>query len=94
MNRRTFLLSAAVAWFRPAGAAGDDAVERRRRRVERRTEEWATAVDGCGYLDQPAFAIDRAFRGPQVPYDPQPGDVTGRFAARRCRTTRSPATWR
>lgn len=78
-NRRTFLASAAFSCLGLCGAdrIGPNSAMRQRQReeVEKRIAERATPVDGCGYLDQPAFAVDKVFRPPQVPYEPQPGDI-------------------
>jgi hypothetical protein len=79
VSRRTFLGSAAASWLGLTASARagliDTLRERNRQRIDERVAEHATPVDGCGYLDQPAFAIDNVFRGPQVPYAPQPGDL-------------------
>src|SRR5262245_9492221 len=78
-SRRAFLASEAASCLGLCGAdlIGPNSAMRQRQReeVEKRLDERATPVDGCGYLDQPAFAVDKVFRPPQVPYEPQPGDI-------------------
>ena len=79
VTRRTFLGATVASWLGLAGLARGDLIgdlrERNRRRIAGQVARHATPVDGCGYLDQPAFAVDRVFRGPQVPYEPQAGDL-------------------
>jgi hypothetical protein len=49
--------------------------ERNRRRIDEAQARYEGPVTGNGFLDQPEYAVDDDFRPPQVPYDPQPGDI-------------------
>jgi hypothetical protein len=79
LSRRAFLGSAAL--FGLAGPAWADIIdwnrERLHRKIDAQEEKFgkSVTVDGYGYLDRPAFALDDRCRPPQSPYCPQPGDI-------------------
>lgn len=77
VSRRTFLGALAGLGLGWAGAARADLKSRRHEDVEKALEKYggSIAVDGCGYLDQPWSVVDDCFRGPQMPYQPQAGDI-------------------
>jgi hypothetical protein len=79
LTRRAFLGSAVASCFGLGGAARANLGDHRREKLVTEIHRWIDyfdgPVDGAGYLDQPAYAIDRCLRAPQVPYDPQPGDL-------------------
>jgi hypothetical protein len=79
LSRRGFLGSVAASCLGLTGAARADlrgAVrDRNRRRIDEAQARYGGPVTGTGFLDQPAYALDDDPRPPQVPYDPQPGDL-------------------
>src|SRR5436309_15763915 len=76
VSRRAFLGTVAAA-FADAGTGragfGDWLRDRHYRLLDRQTERYKGPVDGCGFLDQPAFSLEDRFRPPQAPYSPQTG---------------------
>jgi len=77
LSRRGFLASAAALLGAAAARAGiaEANRERNHRRIDEKDAEYAGPVEGCGFLDRPAFSLEDCFRGPQSPYCPQPGDI-------------------
>ena len=80
MSRRAFLGSALASCLGATGAARaglKDAVrDRNRHRIDEAEAYYEGPVTGHGFLDRPAFDLDGdTFRPPQVPYEPQPGDI-------------------
>src|SRR5438552_2268136 len=79
ITRRAFLGSAAASCVGLVGSASANVREDVRQKHIADIHKWidyfAGPVDGAGYLDQPAYAIDHCVRLPQVPYEPQPGDL-------------------
>jgi hypothetical protein len=76
-SRRTFLGAAAGLFAAgPARASFHDwLIARRYAMVDEDVAKYRGPVQGNGFLDQPAYAMDDCERLPQVPYCPQPGDV-------------------
>ena len=76
LSRRTFLgaISAGIvrAGVTHAGL-GPGMRDRRYRKIDEDVARYYGPVQGCGFLDQPAFALDNCARLPQA--TPQSGDV-------------------
>src|SRR5437899_10595895 len=79
LTRRAFLGSAVTSCLGLAGTASanlrDNVRSKHITEIHNWTDYYAGPVDGVGYLDQPAYSIDYCLRLPQVPYEPQPGDL-------------------
>jgi len=79
LSRRGFLGAAALLGLGGvARADGGDALrDWKRRRIDAAEAKFGgpVAVDGAGFLDRPAFALDDCRRLPQTPYCPQAGDI-------------------
>jgi hypothetical protein len=79
LSRREFLASAALLGWTGTALAGDPSWvrERQYQRVDRQETKFGgqVVVEGYGFLDRPAFALDDECRPPQSPYYPQAGDL-------------------
>jgi len=75
ISRRAFLGSVAGSLLGCASTGRAGLKDLQDRQIEKSLARFGGPVTGNGFLDQPAFVIDDDFRPPQVPYEPQPGDI-------------------